>query len=196
MPNGESLSVLVYKPKSVTKETPAPCVVTSHGYFNSKEMRDITSIELARRGFVAFSTDIYHHGRSSGTNETYLYNREYYGLGMHDLVEYIHDQIDYVDNTKIGVTGQSTGGRMVSYLLDAYGRNWKIAISITEGAHYQGEPSDVDRYATKISSALIVANFPVPYLLENIPQGINVGITMGYYDEGAPMMLTKIPDYF
>lgn len=196
MANGETLSVLVYRPRTATPENPAPCVVTSHGYFNSKEMQDSTSIELARRGFVVYSMDIYDHGFSSGTRETYLYNREFYALGMLDLVDYIHDKITYVDPERIGITGHSTGGRMVSYALDAYGRNERIEKGIAEGAHYSTEPANAGKYETKISSALIVANFPAAYLLENIPSGVNVGINLAYYDEGAPMQLTKLDNYF
>lgn len=85
---------------------------------------------------------------------------------------------------------------MVSYALDAYARNEKIANGVVEGAHYSNEPKDAGKYNTKIAAALVVANFPLPYLIENIPSNVNVGISMGYYDEGAPMQLTKIDDYF
>ena len=52
MPQGETLRVLIHKPASATRDNPAPCVITSHGYHATLETQDITSIELARRGFV------------------------------------------------------------------------------------------------------------------------------------------------
>ncbi len=196
MPKGEELNVLIFRPENATPESPAPAVITSHGYFNSKEMQDITSIELAKRGFVVFSMDMYAHGFSSGTREPYLYNREFYGLGMSDLVDYVHDRIEYVDPNRIGITGHSTGARMVSYVLDAYERSEKRAKGIKDGAHYSHEPFDAGKYTKKVASALLVANFPAAYLIENIPDDINVGISMAYYDEGAPMQLTKLDGYF
>lgn len=195
MPNGEKLSMDIYKPRNATSSHPAPAVITSHGYFDNKEKQDVTGIELARRGFVVFSMDMYHHGSSSGTHESYLRNREFYGLGMHDLVNFVHDDISYVNKNKIGITGHSTGGRNVSYALDAYGRNEKIHNGIKNGAHYKNEPRNADQYKKKISSALIMANVPEPYLLENIPKDTNVGIDLGYYDEGAPDELTKVKNH-
>lgn len=195
MPNGEQLSVTVMRPASATKDNPAPAVITTHGYFNSKGMQDATAVELSRRGVVVYAFDLYHHGQSSGTRETYLRNREFYGLGMMDLVEYVATQVEYVDSERIGITGHSTGGRAVSYALDAYGRNYRIEHG-GEQTNYAGEPADAGKYQTRVKSALIVANVPAPYLLESIPPNIDVGILMGLYDEGAPMQMTKIDGYF
>src|SRR5699024_3972285 len=55
MPSGETLRVLIHKPASATPENPAPCVIVSHGYHATLETQDITSIELARRGYVVFN---------------------------------------------------------------------------------------------------------------------------------------------
>jgi dienelactone hydrolase len=194
MPNGEELSVLVHKPDTATAASPAPAVVTTHGYFNSKGMQDAAAVELSRRGVVVFSFDLYHHGRSSGTRETYLKNREFSALGMLDLVEYVSKEIDYVDSKKIGITGHSTGGRSVSYALDAYGRNARAAQGGNQ-TEYAAQPANANDYKTAVRSALIVANVPAPYLIESIPPGVDVGILMGRYDEGAPMQLTKMDGY-
>ena len=140
MPQGETLRVLIHKPASATRDNPAPCVITSHGYHATLETQDITSIELARRGFVVFNMDTYSAGDSSGTVEEYGYNRSYYGLGMLQLVDYVHDNIDYIDPDRIGITGHSTGGRNVAFTLDAYGRN---GLHRTAGGwqrlHHQGQ---------------------------------------------------------
>ena len=97
MPSGETLRVLVHRPDTATVDNPAPCVITSHGYHATLETQDITSIELARRGFVVFNMDTYSAGSSSGTSIPYNDSRSYYGLGMLQLVDYVHDNIDYID---------------------------------------------------------------------------------------------------
>lgn len=188
MPNGEMLRTLIYRPASATKQSPAPCVITSHGYHATLETQDITAVELARRGFVVFSMDTYSAGDSSGTVEEYGYNRSYYGLGMLQLVEYVYDNIDYIDRDRIGITGHSTGGRNVAFTLDAYGRN-------EYGKVYADQPEDGSSYTTKVKSALILAFFPDHYLLNNIPSGVNVGINFARYDEGAPVQVSKVEGY-
>lgn len=188
MPQGETLRVLIHRPANATKENPAPCVVTSHGYHATLETQDITSIELARRGFVVFNMDTYSAGDSSGTVEEYAYNRSYYGLGMLQLVEYIYNNIDYIDKERIGITGHSTGDRNVAFTLDAYGRN-------EHGKVYADQPKDGSEYSTKVSSALILAFFPDRYLLSNLPSGVNVGINFARYDEGATVQVTKVDGY-
>lgn len=188
MPNGEMLRTLIYRPASATKDNPAPCVITSHGYHATLETQDITAVELARRGFVVFNMDTYSAGDSSGTVEEYGYNRSYYGLGMLQLVEYVYENIDYIDRDRIGITGHSTGGRNVAFTLDAYGRN-------EHGKVYVGQPEDGSSYSTKVKSALILAFFPDHYLLNNIPSGVNVGINFARYDEGAPVQVSKVDGY-
>ena len=188
MPDGETLRVLVHRPATATEDNPAPAVITSHGYHATLETQDITSIELARRGFVVFNMDTYSAGSSSGTTLPYGVSRSYYGLGMLQLVDYVHDNIDYVDPDRIGITGHSTGGRNVAFTLDAYGRN-------EHGLEYTGQPSDASDYKTKVSSALILAFFPDHYLLNNMPEGVNVGINFARYDDGATVQVTKVDGY-
>ena len=188
MPNGETLRVLIHRPATATKDNPAPCVIVSHGYHATLETQDITSIELARRGFVVFNMDTYSAGDSSGTVEEYGYNRTYNGLGMLQLVDYVYNNIDYIDRDRIGITGHSTGGRNVAYTLDAYGRNER-------GISYVGQPEDGSSYSTKVKSALILAFFPDHYMLNNLPSGVNVGINFARYDEGTTVQVTKVDGY-
>lgn len=188
MPDGEMLRVLIHRPANATKDHPAPCVIVSHGYHATSETQDITSIELAKRGFVVFNMDTYSAGDSSGTVEEYGYNRSYYGLGMLQLVDYVYNNINYIDRDRIGITGHSTGGRNVAYTLDAYGRNER-------GITYTGQPEDGSSYTTKVKSALILAFFPDHYMLNNLPSGVNVGINFARYDEGATVQVTKVDGY-
>ena len=55
-PSGHQLAAYLYIPQNATKDTPAPGVVTIEGWYNNKEMQDLYSIELARRGYVGLGT--------------------------------------------------------------------------------------------------------------------------------------------
>ena len=66
MPDGETLRVLVHRPSTATQDNPAPCVITSHGYHATLETQDITSIELARRGYALRPAPVKHSGRAVG----------------------------------------------------------------------------------------------------------------------------------
>ena len=62
--DGYAMSCYLFVPDSATAETPAPAVVTSHGYLNNKEMQDANFVELARRGYVVLAIDQPMHGNS------------------------------------------------------------------------------------------------------------------------------------
>src|SRR5512146_330650 len=63
---GLSESALLYVPPQATAQHPAPAVLLSHGYINTREMQSPFAIELARRGFVVLSIDMTGHGYSEG----------------------------------------------------------------------------------------------------------------------------------
>jgi dienelactone hydrolase len=52
----------LYRPKEADSSHPAPAVLMMHGYQNDKETSAAYSIELARRGIVVLSVDLYGHG--------------------------------------------------------------------------------------------------------------------------------------
>ncbi|MDR1218853.1 MAG: dienelactone hydrolase family protein [Treponema sp.] len=52
----------LYVPKGVDAANSAPAVLVMHGYQNDRETSAAYSIELARRGIVALSIDLYGHG--------------------------------------------------------------------------------------------------------------------------------------
>ena len=98
---GAVLSGLLFVPNGVSAENPAPAVVTTEGYLNSREMQTSFSIEFARRGYVVFNIDMFGHGRS-GTEATDI-------QAVIPAVQYL-ESLDYVDSTNIGVEGHSKGG--------------------------------------------------------------------------------------
>jgi pimeloyl-ACP methyl ester carboxylesterase len=99
---GERLSALLYVPATATTAHPAPAVLVSHGYINTREMQSPFAIELARRGFVVLAIDMAGHGYSGGA------------VGEHDgggpeALAYLQ-ALPFVDRREIGLEGHSIGG--------------------------------------------------------------------------------------
>ena len=59
------LTGYLYLPKGVSAENPAPCVILTNGYNDSKETQKAPAVEMSRRGYVVFAFDQYDHGDSS-----------------------------------------------------------------------------------------------------------------------------------
>ncbi len=109
--SGHLMSALLFIPENATKGTPAPAIVTSHGWYNNREMQDLNYVEYARRGYVVMSIDMYGHGNSDAvTPDEWQIN----GTGMYDAVE-LMATLPYVDKTRIGVTGHSNGARAANW---------------------------------------------------------------------------------
>ena len=103
---GYEVSALLYKPASATPDNPAPCIITVEGWYNNKEMQDLYSVEYARRGYVVLAVDMHGHGDSENTDSADLYTA---AVGLDAAVE-LAGMMPYVDKTRIGVTGHSSGG--------------------------------------------------------------------------------------
>ena len=103
---GYTMSGLLYVPDNATAETPAPAVVTVHGWYNANGFQDLFDIELARRGYVVLSPDMIGHGDSEILDWDTLYDD---ASGINSAVALLGTQ-NYVDSTRIGLTGHSSGG--------------------------------------------------------------------------------------
>lgn len=99
---GTTISALVYMPASATAAKPAPGVLLSHGYINTREMQSAFAIELSRRGFVVVAMDQPGHGYSDaivGAND----------FGGPAALRYLKS-LPQVDKSNIGLAGHSLGG--------------------------------------------------------------------------------------
>jgi pimeloyl-ACP methyl ester carboxylesterase len=99
---GKLVSALLYVPKGVSKSKPAPGIVATHGYINSRETQDGFAIEFARRGYVVLAPDQPGHGFS---DPPAFAN----GFGGLDTLSYLRT-LDIVDKDNIGLEGHSMGG--------------------------------------------------------------------------------------
>jgi len=106
---GVKMSGLLFVPKNATAESPAPAIVLSHGMFNNKEMQDLNYVELARRGYVVLAIDMFSHGNSENVSDMgQIMSSPYEAVKMLATV-------NYVDSTRIGLTGHSFGSISSSY---------------------------------------------------------------------------------
>jgi len=99
---GLTMSGLLYTPKTATPAHPAPAVLVSHGFINTREMQSPFAIELSRRGFVVLAMDMSGHGYSGG----YLGQ---YNHGGPAALRYLQS-LAFVDKSNIGLEGHSMGG--------------------------------------------------------------------------------------
>ncbi len=158
---GRQLSLLLFIPENATKENPAPAIVTSHGWYNSREMQDLNYVELARRGYVVAAIDMYGHGNSDPLPRG---DEKAQGTGMYDAVEMLAT-LPYVDKNNIGVTGHSNGARAA---------NFSVML-------------DNAKYQALIKAVLLIGNDAVykdeSNFFTNIYGKRDVGIVAGQYDE-------------
>lgn len=101
-PQGLALSGLLYVPASATADHPAPAVLASHGYINTREMQSPFAIELSRRGFVVLAMDMTGHGWSGGA----VGQADYGGPAA---LAYLRS-LPFVDKDNVGLEGHSMGG--------------------------------------------------------------------------------------
>ncbi|MGV8896359.1 MAG: alpha/beta hydrolase family protein [Rhodoglobus sp.] len=147
---GESLSALLYKPNGVSADNPAPAIIVSHGWWNNKEMQDANFVELARRGYVVVSIDMYGHGDSD-----YLMNSDITagGTGMYDAVKLVAN-LPYVQQDKIGVSGHSNGARAANFSIpldDAADKPLIAAVLLVDndGVYTDAEGAYTNVYGTR-----------------------------------------------
>jgi pimeloyl-ACP methyl ester carboxylesterase len=96
-------AAMLYVPPGASAAHPAPAVLVSHGYINTREMQSPFAIELARRGFVVLAMDMVGHGYSEGSVG------QVKDLGGPAALRYLQS-LPFVDKTNIGLEGHSMGG--------------------------------------------------------------------------------------
>lgn len=148
--SGRALNALLFVPNGATADTPAPAVVVSHGWWNNREMQDANYVELARRGYVVLSIDMYGHGNSEPLPADEL---QVGGTGLYDGVQLVAD-LPYVDASRIGVSGHSNGARAANFsvvLDDAADEQLIAAVFLVDNeAMYQDEDGTfANRYGTR-----------------------------------------------
>lgn len=170
----------LFVPETATAENPAPAIVTSHGYLNNREMQDLNYVELARRGYVVFAQDAYNHGNSGVLQDGQGSEIQHNTAGIVDAVEYLYE-LDFVDNTKIGVTGHSMGGGYSNATAAYYSNLEREALA-------NGATAEEAKALNKVAACLIVGNYPLELSQSEDTTGnggylCDLGIVAGQFDE-------------
>lgn len=100
--DGSEMSALLYRPQGASEEAPAPAILATHGYINSRETQSGFAIEYARRGYVVLAIDQTGHGFSDPPAFAL-------GFGGPPGLAYLRD-LPFVDPDRIGLEGHSMGG--------------------------------------------------------------------------------------
>ena len=159
-PTGKLMSALLFVPDTATAENPAPAIITSHGWYNNREMQDMNFVEYARRGYVVMSIDMYGHGNSDDLGPDANFSTR--ATGMTDAVELIA-ALPYVDSSRIGVTGHSNGARAANLAVDDDNLKEKQLISavllVANDANYVDEnKAYYNKYGNR-DVAIVAARF-------------------------------------
>lgn len=97
--DGSTVSTLVYFPSSATAENKAPAIVINHGRSNQAHSNDTWSMELARRGYVVLSPDLFGGGESTTGDR----NAQSLSITQYAMT------LPMVDSSDINLVGYSAG---------------------------------------------------------------------------------------
>jgi hypothetical protein len=170
MRDGQHISGDLYKPKSATNDNKAPLMVVIPGFQRTKETQSGIALEFARRGYVVINFDPYSQGNSSssiGRESSAIATSE--GYGAYEVIEYVYDTnvLNYVDKTKIGVTGHSAGGNAA----------YQAAVHFGKEAIATGKPSKVN--------SVYISGYVISIDSSITNSRSNMGMDYALYDEGA-----------
>ncbi len=107
-PSGHMQNAQLFIPKGAAKESPAPAVVVSHGWYDNSDMQTPNYVELSRRGYVVLAIDMYGHGDSDDVPNNDWWKDENAANGLYDGVKLLAT-LPYVDVSRIGIEGHSNG---------------------------------------------------------------------------------------
>jgi pimeloyl-ACP methyl ester carboxylesterase len=127
-------AALLYVPATATAQHPAPAVLVSHGFINTREMQSPFAIELARRGFVVMAMDMSGHGFSGGALGEQ-------GFGGPAALGYLR-ALPFVDKSNIGLEGHSLGGAPVVNAALAYPDGYKSIVLEGSTTGVLGQPGE------------------------------------------------------
>lgn len=150
--DGKILSALLFIPRGVSSEKPAPAVLTMHGYINSRETQSGFNIEFARRGYVVLAMDMAGHGYSEQIKGG-LANP---ARGADDGLLYLAS-LPFVDKNNIAVEGHSMGGWSTLSAAGRYPDLVKTVILVGSSSETYGAPKVTAE--TKFNFAVIFSKY-------------------------------------
>ena len=115
--DGAVASADLFRPDTATATRKAPLIIVTPGFQRTKETQISYSLELARRGYVTLVVDPYNQGESTSQPP------HSDDPSIQPAIDYVSrtNTLNYVDKTKIGITGHSAGGSQVRHMAAEYG---------------------------------------------------------------------------
>ncbi|NLM28124.1 MAG: hypothetical protein GX211_08100 [Clostridiaceae bacterium] len=116
---GATMDGELYYPVGTTDEDSLPAVIVTHGAGVTHIVTRGLAQELARRGFVVLNLSAYGAGLSEFPQRDEIgmgeenYNARTTPGGLHDAVDFLRT-FEFVDQTRIGISGHSQGHRRAS----------------------------------------------------------------------------------
>jgi len=139
--DGTMLSALLYMPKGVSVDNPAPAMLVIGGGDTNREAFHNWSLEFARRGYVVLNFDKYTEGYSEGRPM----NRAQ-GYGGPEALRYLHS-LDIIDHDNVGMVGHSMGGSAITSAAFRYPDDYKAMFVVGSSSPIMDK--DVDPTALK-----------------------------------------------
>jgi pimeloyl-ACP methyl ester carboxylesterase len=201
--NGLTQSGLLYVPRSATAAKPAPAVLVSHGYINTREMQSPFAIELARRGFVVLAMDMIGHGYSEGAVKL----GPGQDLGGPAALRYLQS-LPYVDKANIGLEGHSMGGIPIATAAASQPDGYKAIVFEGSTPAFLGAkaPARINNLAVVfgqydefaplmwgVSKGSLVANSPKLAKVFGVEGPVLVGKIYGAVGDGSARVLENPP---
>lgn len=158
--NGIMRGATLYIPSQASTDNPAPGIVATHGYINTRDTMEPVSLELARRGYVVLNVDQTGHGLSDPP----AFANGFGGIGSLNYLK----SLDFVHDNNIGLIGHSMGGPASIVAAYSFPKSYKSIALI----------ASAPRYA-------ITTYLDFPYR-PHMPK--NVGVIWDKYDEFSQLM--------
>lgn len=186
--NSHQISMTVYKPHNASKDNKVPVVICAHGNCNTKEMQFMNFTELSKRGFAVVTVDLAGHGRTdaavknegnwtpaAGTIPPSIFGSSAETDGCLAATEYAMS-LDYVDETRVGVTGHSGGNSALT----------NVTLQFEETRlKYLADPVKNKKFTKKIAAFYCPSGTAAASSLGGVKDmdGFLLGSASGRYDE-------------
>ena len=185
--DGTLVSADLFRPDRATEKNKAPMVIVSPGFQRTKETQISYSMELARRGYVTLVVDPYNQGESTSQPPT---NDD---PSIKPAIDYVSrtTTLNYVDKSRIGITGHSAGGSQVRRMAAEYGAKESKALKKAKSPNSPGGTTITKEEREKAEALNPIRSVFISGWLQKLDAKkfkkvhSNVGIGYAFYDEGG-----------
>lgn len=185
--DGALVSADLFRPDTATEKNKAPMVIVSPGFQRTKETQISYSMELARRGYVTLVVDPYNQGESTSQPPT---NDD---PSIKPAIDYVSrtTTLNYVDKSRIGITGHSAGGSQVRRMAAEYGAKESKALKKAKSPNSPGGTTITTEEREKAEALNPIRSVFISGWLQKLDAKkfkkvhSNVGIGYAFYDEGG-----------